>query len=185
MDGNCCYAAPAEGADMASQVSAVVQNTLTLGSDGSGEAIEVGAPAWFEWLASAKAFRYECPDGHFTARSELASHGRGGWYWKAYRRSGGKLRRAYLGPSAHLTEERLRQAAAVLARPPAGGSRRANASAGMLEPLDVLHDARQAREREIAGEHVRGVRDSSIGLSAGRGADVGHQRRPRERRRTA
>jgi DNA-binding SARP family transcriptional activator/predicted ATPase len=112
---------------MASQISAVLHNTLTVDPDGSGATIPVGEPAWFDWLTSATTFRYSGTEGHFTARKERASHGRGGWYWKAYRRTDGKLHRAYLGPAAHLTTDRLAEAAAALARPgrPAGHRRSA------------------------------------------------------------
>lgn len=101
---------------MASRITAVLRDTL-VDPDGSGESILAGEPGWFNWLASASAFRYDCLGGHFTARKEPASHGRGGTYWKAYRRSGGKLRRVYLGPTASLTVERLAEAAAALSRP--------------------------------------------------------------------
>ena len=91
-----------------------MQNILTGEAGGSGETILVGEPAWFEWLLTADTFRYDGPDGHFTARKEPASLGRRGSYWKAYRRSGGRLRRAYLGASARLSQDRLAKAAAVL-----------------------------------------------------------------------
>ena len=51
----------------------------------------------------------------FTARKE--HRGRDGGYWKAYRKWGGTLHRAYLGTSATLTLERLTAAAAALAPP--------------------------------------------------------------------
>ena len=38
--------------------------------------------------------------GSFIARRERPSHGRGGTYWKAYRRSEGRLHRVYLGARA-------------------------------------------------------------------------------------
>lgn len=102
---------------MANQISAVVQNILSGEEGRSGEAILVGESAWFEWLATATTFRYDGPEGHFTARREPTSHGRGGTYWKAYRRKNGRLRRAYLGSSPRLTRDRLAGAAAALATP--------------------------------------------------------------------
>lgn len=112
---------------MASRIATVAQHILTIGSDGAQEAIPVGGPAWFDWLTSADAFRYQGTAGHFSARRERASHGRGGWYWKAYRRTDGTLRRVYLGPSASLTNDRLDDAAAALAdvRQPGLGRHRA------------------------------------------------------------
>lgn len=76
------------------------------------DVIAVGSPAWFSWLAQAERFRYEGPTGTFGARRERMQ--RGGWYWKAYRRVAGRLRRAYLGRSEDLTIERLARAAAAL-----------------------------------------------------------------------
>jgi DNA-binding SARP family transcriptional activator/predicted ATPase len=99
---------------MASSLPTVWHDTLIGVPGDRGEPIVVGTPAWYTWLASATAFVFIGHDGHFTARTERPSHGRGGWYWKAYRRRGGRLRRSYLGLSASLTFERLRQAAAAL-----------------------------------------------------------------------
>ena len=100
---------------MSSRVPVVAQSILTVETAGLGEEILVGEPAWFAWLLTADTFRYDGPEGHFTARKEPASHGRGGSYWKAYRRSGGKLRRAYLGASVGLSADRLGRAARQVA----------------------------------------------------------------------
>ena len=75
--------------------------------------IEVGTAAWYHWLEAASTFAYVDDQGTFTARKER--RGRDGWYWKAYRRWGNKLHRAYLGKSAELTLERLIAAATALA----------------------------------------------------------------------
>ena len=53
--------------------------------------------------------------GTFTARKEQAGNRRGGWYWKAYRKDGGKLSSAYLGKSERVTLERLHAVATKLA----------------------------------------------------------------------
>ena len=106
-----------------------VQDGLLTPADGDpARPIAVGAPAWFAWLAGAASFRFDCPQGDFTARKERAGHGRGGAYWKAYRRRDGRLRRAYLGRDADLTLARL-TGAAMAARPdrPARRARRAPA----------------------------------------------------------
>lgn len=78
------------------------------------DSLVVGTPEWHAWLDEATSFRYTGPDGSFTARQEPA--GRGGRYWKAYRRHRGKLYRLYLGRSAALGPERLRTAASDLAQ---------------------------------------------------------------------
>ena len=118
---------------MVSRISAVTQNILTVEASSAGDAILVGEPAWFEWLLTADAFRYVGPDGHFTARKEPASHGRGGSYWKAYRRSRSRLRRAYLGASTGLSQDRLAGAAARLAVSDGSSLRRAR-SIGQAGP---------------------------------------------------
>lgn len=73
------------------------------------QGIAVGSPEWFTWLEQAESFRFENNVGTFTARKEARA--RGGMYWTAYRRAGGKLHRVYLGASDDLTPERLQQAA--------------------------------------------------------------------------
>jgi LuxR family maltose regulon positive regulatory protein len=75
----------------------------------------VGTPEWYAWLAQAEAFAFSSPSGTFTARKEQAGNRRGGWYWKAYRKGGGKLSSAYLGKSESVTIERLRAVATKLA----------------------------------------------------------------------
>jgi class 3 adenylate cyclase len=93
----------------------VEQGTLTLRRPDGEQTIAVGSPAWFGWLETAAGFTFACAHGTFTARRERSSSGRGGWYWRAYQRHGGKLRRAYLGKAAELTLERLQTVAAQLA----------------------------------------------------------------------
>ena len=82
-----------------------------------GGPIGVDTAAWFAWLETANTFVVLLAEGHFTARKERASHGRGNWYWRGYLRQHGRLVRAYLGASAELSLERLRHAAARLAQP--------------------------------------------------------------------
>jgi predicted ATPase/DNA-binding CsgD family transcriptional regulator len=102
------------------RATAIVQGEVpTLpASEAAPATLEVDTPAWRAWLAGADSFAYRGPDGSFTARKEPAGHGRGGWYWKAYRRRAGRLRRVYLGRDADLTLDRLRAAAETLARDP-------------------------------------------------------------------
>jgi hypothetical protein len=77
-----------------------------------GAHIYVGTNVWFNhWLADPKleSFRYECPEGSFTARR------RKGDYWNAYRKVKGKLRQEYLGKSPDLTQTKLIETARTLA----------------------------------------------------------------------
>lgn len=75
--------------------------------------ITVGTPAWYNWLETVTLFTFSGEGGAFTARKERRQ--RGGWYWKAYCTQHGKLVRAYLGKTEHLTLERLEQVAQILA----------------------------------------------------------------------
>lgn len=76
--------------------------------------LTVGTSEWYDWLAQAETFAFTSPSGSFTARKEQAGNRRGGWYWKAYRKGGGKLSSAYLGKSERVTLERLRATATKL-----------------------------------------------------------------------
>ena len=82
-----------------------VAETMLIGPDGGASTIPVGSPAWYTWLEDATTFAFRSTQGSFTARKER--RGLRGWYWKAYRKSGGTLHRAYLGKSADLTLDRL------------------------------------------------------------------------------
>ncbi len=80
--------------------------------------IRVDSPGWFTWLAAptTRSFAYPLYDhrqgyiaGFMTVRVERRQ--RGGGYWVAYRRCGRRLRKAYLGASARLTQACLDQLA--------------------------------------------------------------------------
>jgi predicted ATPase/DNA-binding CsgD family transcriptional regulator len=84
--------------------------------DGAGEQIApviVGSDAWYTWLADQQiqSFSFRSPLGSFTARRERKRHG---WYWYAYRKRAGRLRKAYLGKTEELTFERLNAVAVAL-----------------------------------------------------------------------
>ncbi len=99
------------------QVRPVVQgDILTYRKDGRDERLRVSTSAWYVWLDTATTFAFRSEAGTFTARKEQAGHKRGGWYWRAYRKRGGKLHSIYIGPSEELTLERLNMVAATLAR---------------------------------------------------------------------
>ena len=94
----------------------VVQDeTLLYQKDGQDHRLLVDTPAWYAWLSTATTFAFRSEVGVFTARKEQAGHKRGGWYWRAYRKRGGKLRSVYVGTSEELTLKRLRTVAATLA----------------------------------------------------------------------
>lgn len=74
-----------------------------------------GSEAWRESLevTGQKSFRFSCEAGSLSARREAKAE-RG--YWYAYRKSGGRLHKAYLGRTEDLTRERLETVAAQLAQ---------------------------------------------------------------------
>ena len=88
--------------------------TLSYQRDGERYQLRVGSSAWYAWLRTATRFRVRSPFGTFTVRREQAGHKRGGWYWRAYRKHGGKLHRVYLGTAEEVTPERLSTVAARL-----------------------------------------------------------------------
>lgn len=75
-------------------------------------AIAIEGPAWLEWLEQNRAFRFESPEGSFSARREQRP---GGWYWYASRRVQGRLHTVYLGRSHELHAQRLIEVARELA----------------------------------------------------------------------
>jgi predicted ATPase/DNA-binding CsgD family transcriptional regulator len=93
----------------------ILDETLTYQQGDSTTQVMVGSARWYAWLETASTFTFRSGVGHFTARKERAGNRRGEVYWRAYRKRGGKLHRAYLGKSEELTLERLRAIAAVLA----------------------------------------------------------------------
>ena len=75
---------------MARATPRVEDGILRLAEGDRSRSLRVGTPAWFAWLAGATTFAFAGPDGAFTARQEAVGHGRGGRYWNAYRRRGGR-----------------------------------------------------------------------------------------------
>src|SRR5689334_19655404 len=73
--------------------------------------ITVGSSGWFAWLENATSFTFRNEVGHFTAHKTQAGNRRGTSYWRATRRSHGRLYSVYLGASAQLTLQRLQEAA--------------------------------------------------------------------------
>jgi LuxR family transcriptional regulator, maltose regulon positive regulatory protein len=97
------------------QATPTVQfDTLRYQHNGQEQLLTVGTPAWYAWLTTATTFAFVTDYATFTARKEQSGNRRGNWYWRAYRRQEGKLRRAYLGQSNDVTLERLNQIAQVL-----------------------------------------------------------------------
>ena len=97
------------------QTTAIVAGeTLIYQRDGQNYQLGVGTSAWYAWLQTAMTFRVRSPFGTFTIRRERAGNQRGDWYWRAYRRRGGKLHRVYVGKADEVTLERLNAVAKQL-----------------------------------------------------------------------
>src|SRR5208337_2101453 len=101
---------------MARTTPSVQSGRLSFQRDAQTYQLTVGTPDWYTWLDTATSFSFNAPEGSFTARRERAGNKRGGWYWKAYLRRGGKLRHAYLGKADTLTYERMCAIASELAK---------------------------------------------------------------------
>ena len=89
------------------------------GAGGEAPSIVLGSPGWDQWLQSEqnRSFAFESDEGSMTVRRERK---RNGYYWYAYRKRNGKLRKAYVGKSEELTAARLREIARALAGIAAG-----------------------------------------------------------------
>src|SRR5258708_37055894 len=101
---------------MARSTPTIDKNTLIAHEGERALEIGVGSAAWFEWVGreSSTLFAFHAPEGGYTARKEGSGSGRGGWYWKAYRKHQGRLYRAYMGKAEDLTLARLREIAQTL-----------------------------------------------------------------------
>jgi predicted ATPase/DNA-binding CsgD family transcriptional regulator len=112
--------------------------------------VVVGSERWYIWLAEEqnRSFSFRNALGTFTVRRECKRHG---WYWYIYRKSGGKLRKAYLGKAEEVTLERLGLVAATLVDQPDGGD----------DPDDGL---RRADEQALLGhtDPLSGSQPSSL-----------------------
>lgn len=96
----------------------LVSDNRLLRLNGEGDhlaSVVVGSDAWYTWLVDQQiqSFSFKSLLGTFTARRERKRHG---WYWYAYLKREGKLRKAYLGKTEELTLERLNAVASALAR---------------------------------------------------------------------
>jgi hypothetical protein len=103
--------------------------------DSPDERVVLDTPAWVGWLEAptTASFAYPVFDpcrgyivGVMTVRKE--GRQRGGFYWSAYRRQGGRVRKVYLGPATALTRARLDEVARSFIAdqtPPEAGARRA------------------------------------------------------------
>src|SRR5918994_6422875 len=100
---------------MTRRIPQVADGVLRVLDQSGGPEIAVASPSWIAWLTDpgTRSFSFQSPSGRYTARKEHRS--RGGEYWVAYRKRGGKLYKTYLGKAEDLTLERLEDVAAAIA----------------------------------------------------------------------
>src|SRR5215210_1489617 len=99
---------------MARRTPYVADGMLRVPEPSGRPEIEVDSASWAAWLTdpATRSFSFRASGGRYTARKEHRS--RGGEYWVAYRKRGGKLHKAYLGKAQDLTLVRLNDVAAAL-----------------------------------------------------------------------
>src|SRR5215212_8234685 len=100
---------------MTRRIPQVADGVLHVLDPSGGLEITVGSPSWVAWLTDpvTRSFSFRSSSCRYTARKEHRS--RGGEYWVAYRKRGGKLHKTYLGKAEDLTLARLEDIAAALA----------------------------------------------------------------------
>ena len=142
---------------MTRRIPQVADGVLHVLDPSGGPEIAVASPSWVAWLTdpATRSFSFQSRGGRYTARKEHRS--RGGEYWVAYRKQGGKLHKTYLGRAGDLTLARLEDVATALAAhndeataksPPdatAGVTRLAGANAAATDGPTAADD--QVRER--------------------------------------
>src|SRR5919112_4666959 len=99
---------------MARRTPYVADGMLHVPGQGGGPEVEVDSASWAAWLTdpSTRSFSFQSQSGRYTARKERRS--RGGEYWVAYRKRGGKLHKAYLGKAEDVTLARMEDVAAEI-----------------------------------------------------------------------
>src|SRR5215210_4229549 len=102
---------------MARRTPYVADGMLRVPEPSGRPEIEVDSASWAAWLTdpATRSFSFRGSGGRYTARKEHRS--RGGEYWVAYRKRGGKLHKAYLGKAQDLTLVRMNDVAAALTGP--------------------------------------------------------------------
>src|SRR5215472_14597590 len=84
---------------------------LSVGASTAQLAIEPETSAWFAWLDHVPSFAFAGQSGSATLRKERIH---GDVYWYAYRRTGERLTKKYVGKTSALTISRLEQMAGLL-----------------------------------------------------------------------
>src|ERR687894_676272 len=142
---------------MTRRIPQVADGVLRVLDPSGGPEIAVASPSWIAWLTdpATRSFSFQGASCRYTARKEHRS--RGGEYWVAYRKQGGKLHKAYLGKAEDVTLARLEDVAAemadrggeVVASPPSDAT---SGDGGASRPVDAaaseVHTTVDDRQRE-------------------------------------
>lgn len=107
-----------------------------------GTKVQVGTPAWFDWLehSAVRSFRFDDGTDSFTARRETIKGTDG--YWYAYRKNNGKLHKRYIGKTADLSLRRLIEVGGLLNTP----SKAREKLPKQISNSEGLSELREARE---------------------------------------
>src|ERR687894_2162479 len=99
---------------MTRRIPQVTDGVLHVLDPSGGPEIAVASPSWVAWLTdpATRSFSFQSPSCRYTARKEHRS--RGGEYWVAYRKRGGKLHKTYLGKAGDVTLARMEDVAAEM-----------------------------------------------------------------------
>lgn len=76
--------------------------------------LAVGSNEWYDWLKTARNFRFIPMQHGWTLIYEFTANKRSSGYWYGYRRVNGKLRQTYLGKSINIDFDALQDAATRL-----------------------------------------------------------------------
>ena len=123
-----------------------------------------GSHAWYDWLKSISSFTFGDQHAQVTVRQEPRSGG--STYWYAYRRTGEKMAKKYLGRTSDLSLAHLEEVALQLASP------LATRSAQEPPLLDPTHVTAQALGKTHTAVPSRG----SEGMKERVGQRLGHYR---------
>src|SRR6266480_8139486 len=109
---------------------------------------------WYDWLSSVSSFTFGGQHAQVTVRQESRSGGNA--YWYAYRRSGVKTTKKYLGRSSDLSIAHLEEVALQLASPLAI---RSEQEPPLLDPTQVTAQALSKTRTPVQSRTSAGMKD--------------------------
>src|SRR6266487_6573990 len=113
-----------------------------------------GSREWFDWLRSVSSFTFGGRHAQVTVRQESRSGGSA--YWYAYRRTGGKTTKKYLGRTSDLSLAHLEEVALQLSSPFAI---RSEQEPPLLDPTQVTAQALSKTLTLVQSRASAGMKD--------------------------